>query len=268
MEKPWTILWAEAEVEPNEEFLRRYEGVFKLASRVWLWWGLEETRGRAVLLGQHPLYGAVYIRPLRMGRTLEELHEDPLVKDILESKFRQFEGFYINGGEPAVEEFWRWARELGFEREFERLRDELIPVRRIHAILAHSPGVPVAYRERKAFIAGKLPIETEEEALRVAKLYGWALQKGIKLEPYGRSNGLLVFIATNAYRLFAPQVDPERPLAMVPLKGVRVEERLKRVRESGRMMGIIPRDTGEGIYAEVLNLGGLPGGVRILYHQD
>lgn len=268
MGEAWTILFAEAEVEPSEEFHRRFEGAFYLGRRLWLWWGVEEMRGKAFPLGQHPIYGTVYIRPLRSGMTLEELHADPAVQELLSTKLRQFEDIYVKQGEASVGPIWEWAEELGLVEEFERLRDELIPVRKIYALLSQTPGVPVAYRDRKTYLQGRLPVETFEEAQRVVKAYQWANRRGIRLVPFSKERGLIVFLAENTYRLYPEQVELEGPKACLPLKGWKVDERIERSKRSGRMMGVIPRDYGEGIFGELVSLGGTPEGIRILYHRD
>lgn len=270
MEKAWVLLLAEAEAEPSEEFYRRFNGAVYLGRRLWVWWGNEEEmRGKAFVLGHNDIYGTFYIRMLRAGSRLADLHNDPAVIDVLDSRLRQYEDFYIRGQDEAVMTILDWATKLGLREIFERRGKALELSRHIYTYLAAGSRAPIYLKEGKVYLqAGSpIPIETKEEAERIGQVYRWANLKGVRLNALKREGEMLIFEASNVYRVYTNS-NTHKLKAELPLEGVGAERILERARAKGRPVGVIIRDDGNGIQGEVLSLKGIPEGIRILYHRD
>lgn len=224
-------------------------------------------RGKAFVFGRNEIYGPVYIRTLRAGTQLNDLHSDPALTDALESRLRQFEDLYIRGRDDAVMATLDWASNLGLREMFERRARELELPRYIYTYLAGGSRAPIYLKEGKIYLqAGSpIPIETREEANRIAQIYRWAGLKGVKLTPLKRENGMLIFEAGNVYRVYP---NSHGLKAELPLEGAGAERVLERAKAKGRPVGVIIRDNGEGIHGEVLSLKGIPEGMRVLFHRD
>jgi len=204
---PWALYLAE--VVPEEGALP--EGFAPFHGRV-LFRPVQLTKEQlrqVVRIGEDPLIGPVYARPVASGGTLAELHAHPLFERALASRKTELAQHFVQSRLEAVEELRAWFRRYGLEGLLEEILEEHRQARMIYLAL-EGTGVPIHVREGKVWVTGDPPLEVRdlEEATRLAELYRWGRVHRVPIACRGRNEQGQPRFEVGAYLLRIPQEGP------------------------------------------------------------